>query len=68
VREHGHLHCSLCHRAWEIGADEVAGMVKDLAEARGFSVDIGHLSVVGVCSDCRDQSREAPTGDPTRSA
>ncbi len=68
AREHGHLHCSLCHRAWEIGADEVVGMVKDLAEARGFSVDIGHLSVVGICSDCRDQAREAPTGDPTRSA
>ena len=23
AREHGHLHCSVCHRAWEIEADEV---------------------------------------------
>jgi Fur family transcriptional regulator, ferric uptake regulator len=54
VREHGHLHCSVCHRAWEIGSDEAACRVKDLREARGFSVDLGHLSVVGVCGDCRD--------------
>jgi Fur family transcriptional regulator, ferric uptake regulator len=55
VREHGHLHCSVCLRAWEIGSDEAASLVTDLREARGFSVDLGHLSVVGVCGDCRDE-------------
>jgi Fur family ferric uptake transcriptional regulator len=68
VREHGHLHCSLCHRAWEIGADEVACLVKDLEEARGFSVDLSHLSVVGICGDCRDETRDSTAGGPVRSA
>lgn len=54
-REHGHLHCSVCHRAWEIGPDEAAGLVVELLGSRGFSVDLGHLSVVGVCRDCRGQ-------------
>jgi Fur family ferric uptake transcriptional regulator len=64
AREHGHLHCSLCHRAWEIGADEAACLVKDLQEARGFRVDLGHLSVVGICADCRDETRAPVVGGP----
>lgn len=54
AREHGHLHCSVCHRAWEICAEDVAGLVADFERGRGFSVDLGHLSVVGVCRDCRE--------------
>jgi len=55
AREHGHLHCTVCHGAWEIGADEVVSLVADLESVRGFRVDLGHLSVVGVCGDCRRQ-------------
>lgn len=53
--EHGHLHCSSCGKAWEIEADEVKGLVRDLERQRGFSVDLGHLSVVGICRDCRQR-------------
>jgi Fur family transcriptional regulator, ferric uptake regulator len=56
VREHGHLHCSVCHRAWEIGAEEVKGLVHDFERTRGFSIDLGHLSVVGVCRDCQAEA------------
>jgi Fur family ferric uptake transcriptional regulator len=66
--EHGHLHCSVCQRAWEIEADEVACLVTDLQQTRGFRVDLGHLSVVGVCDGCHDQAQVALAGDPTRSA
>jgi Fur family ferric uptake transcriptional regulator len=58
AREHGHLHCAVCHRAWEIDADDVAGLVRDFERTRGFRVDLGHLSVVGVCRDCRDQEED----------
>ena len=58
AREHGHLHCSVCHRAWEIGADDVAGLVRDFERTRGFKIDLGHLSVVGVCRDCREESAD----------
>jgi Fur family ferric uptake transcriptional regulator len=52
--EHGHLHCSRCGTAWEIGVVEVAGLVRDFQRERGFAVDLGHLSVVGVCRDCQE--------------
>jgi len=54
--EHGHLHCSQCGNSWEIEADEVRGLVRDFDKQRGFSVDLGHLSVVGICNDCRSRS------------
>jgi Fur family ferric uptake transcriptional regulator len=57
AREHGHLHCAVCGRAWEIGADDVVGLVSDFERSRGFRVDLGHLSVVGVCRDCQETER-----------
>jgi Fur family ferric uptake transcriptional regulator len=59
AREHGHLHCAVCQRAWEIDADEVDGLVAEMRDARGFRVDLGHLSVVGICRDCQG-AEEAP--------
>ncbi|MGD8485119.1 MAG: Fur family transcriptional regulator [Chloroflexota bacterium] len=56
AREHGHMHCSICHRAWEIGADDVADLVADFERTRGFRVDLGHLSVVGICRACREDA------------
>jgi len=56
AREHGHLHCSVCHQAWEIAADDVAGLLADFDRKRGFRVDLGHLSVIGVCRDCREKA------------
>jgi Fur family transcriptional regulator, ferric uptake regulator len=54
AREHGHMHCSVCHRAWEIAAEDVSGLLADFERQRGFHVDLGHLSVIGVCRDCGD--------------
>jgi Fe2+ or Zn2+ uptake regulation protein len=39
---------------WEIEADDVAGLVTDFERTRGFRVDLGHLSVVGICRDCQE--------------
>lgn len=58
TREHGHMHCSVCGRAWEISAGDVAGLVADFERTRGFAVDLGHLSVVGVCRECREQAQD----------
>lgn len=58
AREHGHLHCAVCQRAWEVSADDVAGLVRDFERTRGFRVDLGHLTVVGVCRDCREQAED----------
>ncbi len=53
-QEHGHLTCSSCGNSWEIEAAEAEGLLGGLARARGFEVDLSHLSVVGRCAECRD--------------
>jgi len=50
--EHGHLHCTVCHGSWEIGADEARALVGSIERSRGFAVDLSHLSVAGVCAAC----------------
>lgn len=56
AREHGHLHCSVCHRAWEIGAEDASELAVQLESSRGFRMDLGHLSIIGVCAECQDES------------
>ena len=50
--EHGHLHCLGCHATWEIDEAEAAALTGALRAHRGFRVDLSHLSVSGLCSDC----------------
>jgi len=50
--DHGHLHCTRCHSAWEIGPDEARTLVAGLERSRGFTVDLSHLSVSGLCREC----------------
>lgn len=52
VVEHGHLECRRCHVSWEIPADEAAELVAALERSRGFSVDLSHLSILGLCASC----------------
>ena len=51
--EHGHLHCRACGAAWEITMDEGASIVASLEAARGFAVDLSHVTIVGRCQACR---------------
>lgn len=50
--EHGHLHCRNCGGSWEIDAAEARSLVDGLSKARGFAVDLSHLTVVGLCAEC----------------
>jgi Fur family ferric uptake transcriptional regulator len=50
--EHGHLHCQDCGTSWEIGSDEAAAMIEAFRRARGFEVDLSHLTVAGRCRSC----------------
>ena len=59
--EHGHLHCESCGASWEIGPEDAAATVSSFQKRRGFTVDLSHLTVVGVCESC---SQLRPTGTP----
>jgi Fur family ferric uptake transcriptional regulator len=50
--DHGHLVCSSCGGSWELGDDEVRGLVDGLRDGRGFDVAVEHLSVEGRCAAC----------------
>ena len=52
VAEHAHLHCASCGGSWEVGGQEIAGLVETLRHERGFVVDVAHLTVAGRCRDC----------------
>jgi Fur family transcriptional regulator, ferric uptake regulator len=55
--EHGHLYCSSCGAAWGISAAEAATLVAAMEAARGFAVDLSHMTVVGTCARCRDAAK-----------
>jgi Fur family transcriptional regulator, ferric uptake regulator len=54
---HGHLHCERCGRSWEIGEDEGLEIVRPLELRRGFTVDLSHVTIVGLCTDCHSAGR-----------
>jgi Fur family transcriptional regulator, ferric uptake regulator len=54
--EHGHLYCRNCGRTWEIEASEANGLVSELEKRHAFTVDLSHLTVVGLCQECRTRS------------
>jgi Fur family transcriptional regulator, ferric uptake regulator len=50
--EHGHLHCQRCGATWDLTAAEAGPLLRGLERARGFVVDLSHVTVVGRCSEC----------------
>jgi len=52
--DHVHLVCASCGRITEIPPGAVAALVTALDEQHGFQTDVGHLTVFGRCSSCRE--------------
>ena len=50
--EHGHLHCAVCGRTWDLEAPEATALVDSLARSRGFTVDLSHVTISGCCPEC----------------
>ncbi len=57
-RDHGHLHCEICGQTWELEATEAKGLVGALRRARGFRVDLSHVTIVGRCASCVEHNLE----------
>jgi Fur family transcriptional regulator, ferric uptake regulator len=56
VTDHGHLYCTNCHGAWEVGPDEAGPLLEAIERARGFRVQLSHLSIAGLCRECAESS------------
>lgn len=52
--EHVHLVCRGCGTIEEVEPRAVAPLVDRLRESHGFSADVGHLTVFGLCGECHE--------------
>jgi Fur family transcriptional regulator, ferric uptake regulator len=57
--EHVHLMCRGCGRVNDVNPDVANGLVSRLDSDYGFSTDVHHLTVYGLCADCRKQESPA---------
>ncbi len=56
VREEPHVHlvCRSCDRVESLPAGQVSPLVTHLVDEIGFTPDVGHLSIHGVCASCSE--------------
>jgi Fur family ferric uptake transcriptional regulator len=53
--EHVHLVCRVCGTVTEAAPGLVDGVVRELAETVGFTADVGHMAIFGICQECAAQ-------------
>ena len=58
--EHAHLVCRVCDAVTEVPPDVLAGVVSRLHDAYGFSVDVTHVAISGLCASCTSGASGAP--------
>ncbi len=51
--DHVHLVCRQCERVLQVDEATVRPLVVALEECEGFATDVAHLTVFGLCADCR---------------
>jgi Fur family ferric uptake transcriptional regulator len=52
--QHVHLVCRSCGTISEVDPSVMTAVTEQLHEQRGFRVDVGHVSLFGVCADCEE--------------
>lgn len=52
VTQHVHLVCRTCKQVTEVTPEVVDPLVRRLRRDVGFSTDVQHLTVFGICRDC----------------
>ncbi len=50
--QHVHLVCRQCRAVVEVPSGMLNALAGDLERERGFLVDVGHVALFGVCSQC----------------
>ena len=56
VNPHHHLICRVCGAVSALGEQHIQALAEALDREAGFSADIGHIAIFGVCRDCRAKS------------
>ncbi len=56
AERHGHLVCRRCGSEQEIRLDALAPLARRLREEHGFTADVAHSALVGICRQCASVS------------
>ncbi len=64
-KPHLHLVCRSCGAVGAVDAAVVAPVVKQVASATGFEVDIAHLALYGICARCKANLNGTDDGSET---
>ncbi len=59
--QHAHLVCRSCGSVAEVTPEQLGPALQAIEAEQGFSVDVGHLAIFGLCRNCRDAA-ETPQG------
>lgn len=59
---HCHLVCRRCGKVIEAEYDAVAPLAERFRACYGFAVDLGHIVIPGLCTDCRSDFQEEDHG------
>ena len=51
--EHFHLVCRNCQKVISVDPDVLTPLLQTLDADHGFTADVGHLTVFGLCGECR---------------
>src|SRR4051812_46974239 len=56
--EHPHLHvvCAACGEISSVDPGLLAGAAERLAAELGFTLDVGHVALSGICRNCRERA------------
>jgi Fur family ferric uptake transcriptional regulator len=52
--QHIHLVCRMCRQVTEAPTSMLTDLVTRLVDERGFSADVGHIALFGICGDCSE--------------
>jgi Fur family ferric uptake transcriptional regulator len=53
AQPHHHLICRACNRAIQLPHASLLTLFQDIEREHGFTVDMDHLTLFGLCPDCR---------------
>jgi Fur family ferric uptake transcriptional regulator len=62
--QHVHLVCRGCGGVDEVSPSVLDGLVEGLRRDRGFSVDVGHVALFGICRQCATSNSSERTSHP----
>ncbi|MGB9639386.1 MAG: Fur family transcriptional regulator [Anaerolineales bacterium] len=52
---HLHLNCRICGKNYQIDANLLQPLIKQIEEISGFKADSEHIALSGICKECLDK-------------